>query len=219
MSSGKNPSIISQHFAFQLVWQNTRLLWLCIQTITDIFLPIKGCLREQAFLLSALCCAFLATGDVTQRWLAVDTNDMSYVLKLACGNLKSLSCAETDQFTPLQLSLQPFGLAVNLCCRTLLLAQFTPREIKPESEQKQKRAAELLAKGSYATSLQGWEKISIQQYIVVLTPEIQITGAKYRYFNWNVTVNRFCCQFNSPASLPHVSSWWRWWHSEVDRRR
>ncbi len=48
-----------------------------------------------------------------------------------------LSRAQTDQFTPQQLSLQPFGLVVNLRCKLDLKKRATTNEIKRESEQKQ----------------------------------------------------------------------------------
>ncbi len=41
-----------------------------------------------------------------------------------------LSRAETDQFTPLQLSLQPFRLVMNLWCKLDLKERATTNEIK-----------------------------------------------------------------------------------------
>ncbi len=51
-----------------------------------------------------------------------------------------------DQFTPLQLSLQPFGLTVNLWCKLDLKERETTNKIKRELEQKQggEGAAEVL---------------------------------------------------------------------------
>ncbi len=50
------------------------------------------------------------------------------------------------QFTPLQLSLQPFGLVVNPCCELDFKERATTIEIKTEPEQKLGRegAAKLL---------------------------------------------------------------------------
>ncbi len=65
----------------------------------------------------------------------------------------SLSQAETDQFTPLQLSLQPFCLIVNLWCKLALKERVTTNEIKHEPEQKQgSGAAELHPYESYVTA-------------------------------------------------------------------
>ncbi len=78
--------------------------------------------REHAFLLAAL--HFLATGDVTMSWHAVQTSDVLYALKLAstdnslqAPSSASLSRAKMDQFAPLQRSQQ--RLVVNLGCKLL----------------------------------------------------------------------------------------------------
>ncbi len=52
-----------------------------------------------------------------------------------------LSRSETDQFTPLQLSLKPFCLVVNLWCKLDLKERTTANEIKLEPEQKQRVAS------------------------------------------------------------------------------
>ncbi len=54
-----------------------------------------------------------------------------------------LSRAETDQFIPLQLSLQPFRLIVNLWYKLALKERATTNEIKCELEKKE-GATELL---------------------------------------------------------------------------
>ncbi len=55
---------------------------------------------------SVLC--FLATGNVATGWLAVECFKICRQAQLQATPSGSLSRAETDQFTPLQLSLQPF---------------------------------------------------------------------------------------------------------------
>ncbi len=57
---------------------------------------------------------FLATGDVGMSSLAVETSDVPYALRVPYALVSWLSQDETDQFTPLQLSYQPFCLVVNL---------------------------------------------------------------------------------------------------------
>ncbi len=59
---------------------------------------------------------------------------------MALVSIKSyqfLSLAETDQFTPLQLFLPPFGLVVNLWCKIDLKERATTNVMKYEPEQKQ----------------------------------------------------------------------------------
>ncbi len=79
---------------------------------------------------------------------------MPYILTLATsqGELQatpsaSLRRAETEQFTPLQLSLQLFLFIVNLRCKLALNERATTNEIRRELEQKQggEGAAELLS--------------------------------------------------------------------------
>ncbi len=48
-----------------------------------------------------------------------------------------LSRTQTDQFTPLQLSLKPFGLVVNLRCKLDFKERVMTYKIKGEPEQKQ----------------------------------------------------------------------------------
>ncbi len=76
--------------------------------------------------------------------MVVETSDVSY----------GLSRAETDQFTPLQLFLQPFHHVVNLSFNLDLKEKATTNEIKGELDQKQggEGAAELLPEGSHATA-------------------------------------------------------------------
>ncbi len=59
-----------------------------------------------------------------------------------------------DQFTPLQLSLQPFRLLMNLWCKVALKERWSTNEIKCELEQKRggEDAVELLPKESHATA-------------------------------------------------------------------
>ncbi len=65
-----------------------------------------------------------------------------------------LSRAETDQFTLLQLSLEPFHLVVNLWCKLDLKGRVTANNMKCEPEQKQGEtgAAELLHWEFHATA-------------------------------------------------------------------
>ncbi len=65
---------------------------------------------------SALC--FLVTGDISTSWLAVCafcSNSPNCRQQNVCEphHHSAQAQAETDQFTPLQLSLQPFGLSSN----------------------------------------------------------------------------------------------------------
>ncbi len=92
-----------------------------------------------------LCSAlrFLATIDVSMRWLAVETSNVPHVLKLAsvdnsvCRWHRQLAWVETEQFTPLQLSLQPFCLVMNLWYKLDLKERASTSEIKHKLEQKQ----------------------------------------------------------------------------------
>ncbi len=56
VSSCKNPITIFQHVVTQVVWQNTRLLHLCLtlQTVTGTFSDNHGHFRECVFLLAVL---------------------------------------------------------------------------------------------------------------------------------------------------------------------
>ncbi len=66
----------------------------------------------------------------------------------------TVSQLETDQFTPLQLSLQPFRLIVNLWCKLDLKERGAINEIKRKLEQEQggEGAAEVLSRESHATA-------------------------------------------------------------------
>ncbi len=68
---------------------------------------------------------------------------------LQATQLVGLNRAETDQFTPLQLSLQPFGLVMNLWCKL----DFKERKkIKRQLKKKTGERVELLLEESHATA-------------------------------------------------------------------
>ncbi len=50
---------------------------------------------------------------------------------LSCRRLRQQALAQTDRFTPLQLSLQSFGLIVNLWCKLALKERVTTNETNP----------------------------------------------------------------------------------------
>ncbi len=85
---------------------------------------------------------FLATGDVTTSWLAADTSDEPYAVKLAsgdnsvCRRHRYLSRIEPQQFTPLQLSLQWFHFIVSLWCKLNLKERETTNITKTRNRAK-----------------------------------------------------------------------------------
>ncbi len=157
MSSGKNYILTFQHCVIQEVWKNIRLphlSWLRIQSVKE-FSANRRSFQRQCVLICCSTLSFLARSDNATIWLAVKTRDTPYVLKLASGDLTSrvkstpsasLSRAETDQFTSLQLSLQLFCQVENLWCKLDFKGRVTTNEIQCETKQKQGQqgAAELL---------------------------------------------------------------------------
>ncbi len=145
--------------AIQVVLENTRLLHL---SVCSVFRQSRGIfsqlqLFQRAFIpigCSTLC--LLATGDAGTSWLAVETSDVRYVLKMAPADNSvsppaGSSRAEADQ---LQLPLQLFRLVVNLWHRLDLKERASTHEMNCEPEQKQggEGAAELLPKESHAAT-------------------------------------------------------------------
>ncbi len=66
---------------------------------------------ELSLTCSMLC--FLATGDVAMSWLAVETSDVPYILKLASDDLTSWAAGDTEmRWTSLH--------RCNFCCKNLV---------------------------------------------------------------------------------------------------
>ncbi len=68
-SSGKSSTRGFQHFVIQLVWNKTRLLHHSLALYSDHFPLANG-----------------KWSEYTASWLAVETSDMTHVLKLASGD-------------------------------------------------------------------------------------------------------------------------------------
>ncbi len=98
----------------QVVWQNARLLLLSYSDRDAIFSANHGDFRERVFLLANLC-ALVATGDVITRWLAVETSDVPYALKLASDD--SSVCKQNHQPAGVELRLASFRLCNFPCNR------------------------------------------------------------------------------------------------------
>ncbi len=124
VSSGKNPIITFQHFVIHWVWKNSTLLHLSLTPkfrMWQDFQPIMSHFRECTFLLDAMavllsnrwCCYELI--GCWNKWSASWSKSglLNWQDELQVTPSAGLSRAETDQFTPLQLSLQPFCLIMN----------------------------------------------------------------------------------------------------------
>ncbi len=96
VSSGKNPIITSQHFVIQLVWKNSGLLLLSVALNSkhDGTLSQTWSLQRARVPIGRSTLRFLVSGDIAMSWLAVETSDMPYVLKLASGDLTSWAAGD-----------------------------------------------------------------------------------------------------------------------------
>ncbi len=108
-----------QHHCWGVGQSQTSTPWLCIQSIAGYFGPITGDFREHLFLLATSCWSSKQQVMSLQAdWLL---KQMTCLMPLnGLWRWAGLSWAETDQLTPLQLSLQLFHLVVKLWCKLVL---------------------------------------------------------------------------------------------------
>ncbi len=83
MSLGKNPMIPLQHVVIRGVWTNTRFLHLSLADCDQLFLANHRSFQKQHVPIGCSMLRFLATSEVATSWLAVQTSDVPYLLKLA----------------------------------------------------------------------------------------------------------------------------------------
>ncbi len=91
VSLGKHPIITFQHFVVQPVWKNSRLLLLSLALDSDC----DGSLQTACVPIGCSTLRFLVTADIAIGWLAVETSDVPYILKLASDDLTSWVASDT----------------------------------------------------------------------------------------------------------------------------
>ncbi len=151
MSLGKNSIITFQHIVIQLVWQKHDFCtsaWLCTHALENEdremhFSANHGSFQRVGIAIGCSTLYFFVTSYVAMSWLAVETSDVHYILKLASGDWQAelqatpsagLSWAQMDQFTPPQLSPRLLHLVLNHWRKLALKERVTTNVIKQELE-------------------------------------------------------------------------------------